>query len=122
MHLNRKTVNRAEPGGENKQTSNGSEVSAYLTHTQKKNTDSPAKQKLLPSDPFCRQGNRPLKESNDSVKATQLPCVSIRIGTQVGVKGPAFTAFDGGRGQGRFAVSFPPASLIYGGRILRSGS
>lgn len=104
MHLNRKTVIRAEPGGgENKQTSNGSEVSAYHTHTH-----SPAKQKLLPSDPFCRQGNRSLKESNDSVKATQLPCVSIRIGTQVGVKGPAFTAFDGGRGQGRIAVPFPP--------------
>ena len=64
--------------------------SLFITH----NTDSPAKQKLLPSDPFCRQGIRPLKESNDSVKATQLPCVSIRIGTQVGVKGPAFTAFD----------------------------
>lgn len=112
VHLNRKTVNRAEPGGgRNKQPFHGSEVSAYHTHTHTAQ-DSPAKKTLLPSDSLCRQGNRHLKELNDSVKVTQLPRVSIRIGTQVGVKGPAFTAFDGGRGQGEFATPFPP-HLLY---------
>lgn len=112
MHPKGKTVSRAEPGG-GKNRALMVVRSLLITHTHTHAPpDSPAKKTLLPSDPLCRQGNRHLMELNVSVKVTQLPCVSVRTGTQVGEEGPAFTAFDGGRGQGRFALLFPPPSLI----------